>query len=141
MKKKLVCAYVIGYGIYPDKYELLKTCEDSSQTNCYVTWSSFKDGYVPEKNLMLIGKTCVNPVSWKTDTLPATGHGGVFLKQNRKKPYESTASIHNNYLWVKTKLPIVKPFKVLHLVDINMFWYDIRKNAALRVSEYFKREN
>jgi hypothetical protein len=41
-------------------------------------------------------------------------------------------------LWVKTKTPIVQNWKVMHLVDFNLYWFEIRKNVALRVAEYFK---
>jgi hypothetical protein len=30
---------------------------------------------------------------------------------------------------------------VLHLVDYNLFWWDIRKNVALRVEEYLKKNH
>ncbi|MDB5227785.1 MAG: hypothetical protein JWN78_1978, partial [Bacteroidota bacterium] len=139
MKKKLVCAYVVGFGIYPEKYELLKPCADSTEINCYVTWSSYKDGYIPKKDLMLIGKTCVNPISWKMDTLPATSSCGVFLNLNRKKCYRSTARIKDNYLWVKTNMPVIRHVNIMHFVDFNLFWYDVRNNARLRVNEYLKK--
>ena len=72
MKQKLVCAYSIGYGIFPKEYQLLKPCADSMQTQCYVTWSSFKEGYTPKSDSKLVGEVCVNPITWTLDTMPAT---------------------------------------------------------------------
>ena len=140
MKQKLVCAYVIGFGIYPEKYELLKPCNDALATNCYVTWSSFKKGYTPENVNMLFGKICVNPISWKTNNEKATSKSGILLNLNRKKLFKSEVQIKENYLWVKTNMLIVRKINVMHLADYNLYWYDIRKNVADRVTEYWKKK-
>ena len=141
MKEKLVCAYAIGYGIYPDAYEVLKPCPAAEATNCYVTWASFKDKFVPNEDTLLYGRVCVNPISWKMDTLVAEANCGVLLTLSKTKPFRTKARIKNNYLWVKTSLPFVQGWKVMHLVDYNLFWYEIRKNASLRVAEYLKTRN
>lgn len=140
MKQQLVCAYIIGFGVFPEWYSVLTPCNQSAETNCYITWASFKRGYVPEKGSMLVGKTCVNPISWTTDTLSATTSGGMLLSVKAKKRFKTTAQIHNNYLWVKTNAPFVQTWKVLHLMDYNLYWMDIRKNVAFRVAEYLKKK-
>jgi hypothetical protein len=140
MKKKLVCAYIVGYGIFPEWYSVLTPCKEATETNCYITWASFKRGYVPEQGSLLVGKTCVNPISWTIDTIPASTSGGMLLSVKAKKRFKSTAQIHNNYLWVKTNAPFVQTWKVLHLMDYNLYWMDIRKNVALRVAEYLKKK-
>ena len=138
MKEKLVCAYVIGYGIYPDAYEVLKPCAEATATNCYVTWASFKDKFVPSEDTLLYGRVCVNPISWKMDTVSAEANCGVLITLNTKKPFHTEARIKDNYLWVKTAAPFVQGWNVMHLVDFNLYWHEIRKNAALRVQEYLK---
>jgi hypothetical protein len=138
MKKKLICAYVVGYGIFPEQYQLLKPCGNAAETNCYVTWSSFKEGYEPEEGSVLVGKVNVNPVSWKTDTVTACGKGGILLSINRKKYYCTKAKVQGGYLSVKTNMPFVRKWKVMHLVDFNLFWQEIRENVALRAAEYKK---
>lgn len=138
MKEKLVCAYVVGYGIYPAAYELLKPCENASETNCYVTWASFKNNFVADHDTLLYGRVCVNPLSWKRDTATVSANAGILLSLNKKKPFYTEAKMNGNYLWVKTKTPIVQNWKVMHLVDFNLYWFEIRKNVALRVAEYFK---
>ena len=140
MKKKLVCAYIIGYRIFPEWYSVLTPCKEATETNCYITWASFKRGYVPEQGSLLVGKTCVNPISWTIDTIPASTSGGMLLSVKAKKRFKSTAEIHNDYLWVKTNTPFVQTWKVLHLMDYNLYWMDIRKNVALRVAEYMKKK-
>ncbi len=149
-KKQLVCAYIIGIAMDAEQFETLKICENADETNCYVTWSTFKEGYdfkgkylnkklkVPLE--LLVGNVVVNPVSWTTDTLNYIGKGGILLNMNRRKPFTTHTRIHENYLWVKTNMPFVRRWDNLHLLDYNLFWHNIRENAALRVEEFLKRK-
>lgn len=141
MKEKLVCAYIVGYAVYPEQYQLLTPCENPQETNCYVTWSTFKDGFAyPDDSLdLLVGKVAVNPISWKIDTVPTTGMGGFLFNMNRKKPFITTARLHNNWLWVKTNATIFRRHNIMHLLDYNLFWYDIRHNAQVRVDAYLQK--
>ena len=138
MKSKLVCAYVVGYEVNRESYQLLTPCSVATETNCYVTWSTFKDGYEYNDVLRYFGNVCVNPVSWKTDTSRVSSCGGVLLNVNKKKKFTTEAHINGTYLSAKTNLTFMKKKNVLHLVDYNLFWWDIRKNASLRVQEYLK---
>jgi hypothetical protein len=135
-RDRLVCAYVIGFGIYPAQYEILSPCKSATDDNCYVTWSSFKKGYTPKPGSKLYGKSCINPISWKQDTATTSGNTAVLLNISRKKPFYTEAKITDNHLEVKTKTPVVRNWKVMHLVDFNLFWHSIRKNAADRVHTY-----
>lgn len=141
MKEKLVCAYMVGMAVDPSKYEYLEPCKDSNATNCYVTWSSYKTGYeidsTKDASEILVGKVCVNPITWKMDNKEATTDGGILLSLSREKTFTTTAQIHDNYLWVKTNTILFKRKKELHLLDYNMFWHDIRANAAERLKNYF----
>lgn len=140
MKSKLVCAYLVGFGVYPNDYELLTICENAEETNCYVTWSSFKAGYnYPlSKGDYLVGEVTVNPISWKTDEQSATSKAGIFLSVKGNKCYKTIARIEKNMLWVNTKIPFVGSWNVMHLVDYNLFWHNIRKNVETRTNAYFK---
>ena len=102
MKKQLVCAYAIGYCLYPDEYEILGPCENAEEINCFVTLSSFKSGYEYKGPLKYYGGICTNPLSWKTDNQPAKGQGAILKNISRKKHFKTEATIRGNYLWVKT---------------------------------------
>jgi len=138
MQKKLVCAYIPGFAIYPEQYAVLTPCTDAGATGCYVTWASFKDGYIYDGPLDLYGKVCINPISWTMDTLSVKGQGGILLNMDKKNPFSTEARIHNNYLWVKNNMPLARHWKVLHLADFNLFWWEIRSNAEKRVNSYLK---
>jgi hypothetical protein len=137
-RKQLVCAYIVGFAVNKADYEVLELCPESKAVGCYVTWASFRHGYRYRGELPYFGNVCVNPVSWKTDSISASGRGGILLGFGKKKPYRTAARISGNLLWVKTGMPVVQVWKNKHLVDFNLFWYDIRKNARERVNAYLK---
>lgn len=138
MKEKLVCAYIVGYAIYPEEYEVLTPCKNATETNCYVTWSSFDENfYYPDTAKdFLVGKLIINPITWTTDTTEAVGEGAFLFRLNRKHLYKTNARIHHNMLWVDTKVPFFRRTNTLHILDYNLFWHDIRKNVKLRVESY-----
>ena len=138
MKAKLVCAYVVGFEINQSSYSILKSCDSPTQTECYVTWASFKSGYIPEQWIKLFGDVCVNPISWTRDSISVKSQGGILFNLNKRKRFIAEASVHQNYLWVKTNMPFVRNRDIMHLVDYNLFWFDIRKNAKQRVEDYLK---
>lgn len=139
MKAKLICAYAVGFEIRRETYQVLKPCEDASETNCYVTWSTFRDGYEYKGGLPYYGDVCVNPISWKTDTVRTFTKESVLLNVNRRKKFSTEAHISGHHLAAKTNLLFMRHKDILHLVDFNLFWMDVRRNAALRVSEYEKK--
>jgi hypothetical protein len=138
LKKRLVAAYVIGYGFNEKMYKNLKPCENALQTGCYITWASFKDGYEPGPSV-LYGNVCVNPVSWSRDTIAidkSKSIGGLLLNFNKEYKQACATQVHHGLLWVKTDIPIVRNFNIMHIADYNLFWYDIRKNVKDRINAY-----
>ena len=145
MKQQLVAAYIVGFAVFPEDYELLEPCEQATDNHCYITWASYQKDYYPSKknklSQHLLGNVCINPVSWTRDTLMTTGKGAFLLNINKKK-YKVKCQIKDNYLWVDTNMTFFKRKKTLHTIDYNLFWYDIRENAKIRVDNYIlKNEN
>ncbi|MEX0810707.1 MAG: DUF3089 domain-containing protein [Chitinophagales bacterium] len=140
LQKQLVCAYLVGYAVYKDDYPEIKVCAQATETGCYVSWSSFKEGYFyPDTTQdILVGEVSVNPISWTTDTASASGDIAVLLKPQKKKRYYTEARIKNDMLWVDTKLLFVRRFNTMHVVDYNLYWDSIRKNVATRVEEFLE---
>lgn len=142
MKTKLVCAYVVGSKIYKEEYEILTPCNDSTETNCYVTWSSFKEGFSDESVIKKYsGNVCVNPVSWKTDSLTYTTNNSVFRNINSGNQFTTQVRVTGSHLSVKADNLWVMSVNVLHDFDFNLFWFDIRKNVSQRVDAYFENLN
>lgn len=140
-KAKLVCAYIVGFAVYPDEYKYLKPCENAEETNCYVTWASFKNGYeYPGVGYdFLVGDVCVNPISWTRDTLWAKSKTSIFISIESGKKYLVEARIKDNLLWVKSKAPFLGLIKNKHFLDFNLFWYNIRENVALRSKVFLSK--
>ncbi len=139
-KEKLVCAYLVGFGVYPKDYTVLSLCQNATETNCFVSWSSFKEGfeYKLSDGDFLVGDTSINPISWTTDTSTAESKSSILLSIKGNKKYSTKARIKDNMLWVDTKTPFVKSWNIMHMVDYNLFWYNIRENVADRVDSYLK---
>jgi hypothetical protein len=141
LQKKLVAAYVVGYGLDESMYKSLKPCDNPTQTGCYITWASFKKGYEPIKS-GLYNTVCVNPVTWNRDTIAvdrSQSLGAILLDFNKKYDGACGTQIHKHYLWVDAHVPILNSWTVLHVADYNLFWYDIRKNVHDRVQAYLKK--
>lgn len=141
LRHRLVCAYVVGFGITDTMFQNLKPCGNSGETGCYVTWASFKYGYEPV-NSPLYGNICVNPVTWNSDTVyvdASKSIGSLLLSFNKEYPHACATQIHHHHLWVQTSLPFLRRMRNLHIADYNLFWFDIRKNVADRVQSFMKK--
>jgi hypothetical protein len=141
LRKRLVAAYVVGFGFDESLYKNLKPCDKPTQTGCYVTWASFKKGYDPVHS-PLYGTVCVNPVTWTRDTINvdrSKSMGAILLDFNKTYAQACETEIHHHYLWVKAHMPFVGSWTNLHIVDYNLFWFDIRKNVKDRVQAFLKK--
>ena len=146
LQKQLVCAYIIGLSVPTNYFSSLKPCADSSATGCFVSWRTFREGYLPYyvKN-ETTSSSVVNPLTWRMDELPATrkeNKGSVLL--NYKKIYRHTngARITNGVLWInKPKVPFgfVYNRKNYHAGDINLFYLNIRENIEVRKKQFFSQ--
>lgn len=138
-KHRLVAAYIVGISVFEKEYKFLSPCENPEDTHCYMTWASYQKNYFPnDKNLLslyLRGDVCVNPVSWKRDENEAIGKGGFIMNLSKRK-YKVKCQAKNNYLWVDTNMTFFRRKHILHTVDYNLFWHDIRENASVRVNHY-----
>jgi hypothetical protein len=141
LRNRMVAAYVIGFAIDTAMYKVLEPCRNENETGCYITWASFKKGYVPDA-VALYGNVCVNPLTWTSSLEPAAkvcSKGAILLNFNKKYTNNVCTEIHDNYLWVENSLPIVSGMNVLHIADYNLFWYDIRENVKKRVDAFLKK--
>ena len=59
MKARLVCAYIVGYEIDTLNYSIISPCSNATETNCYVTWSTFKDEFQYKDKLHYFGNICI----------------------------------------------------------------------------------
>ncbi|WP_375437343.1 DUF3089 domain-containing protein [uncultured Hymenobacter sp.] len=146
LRRQLVAAYLIGFHVQPNEYQVLKPCQDSTQTNCYVAWNSVEWGF---DYLPFQGGVAVNPLTWKTDTLAAPASlnlGGTPHAFNRLDTAVVDAKVHNGLVWLHTPKPLGYPRFLLpgrpelrhsfHIADYALYYMNIRQNAMARVRAY-----
>ncbi|MBT8188560.1 MAG: DUF3089 domain-containing protein, partial [Croceitalea sp.] len=105
LAEKLIAAYLVGMPVKKSDFEAIPICDDPDQTNCYVSWRSYKKGARPKGDW---GKgndiAVVNPITWTTQNKPSEmeEHKGIVLgKFNKIYPKKTKAQVANNVLWVK----------------------------------------
>ena len=143
LSKQLVAAYAIGYTITESMYTDLKICNSPTETGCFISWMSFKKGYEPTGVFSMLAQS-VNPLTWTTDKAMVGKEkslGSVGIKFGKKFLNRTSAEIHDNkrggtILWVKTKVPLLRLLNNMHIIDYNLFWFDIRQNVKDRINAY-----
>lgn len=146
LRRQLVAAYLVGYKVKPEEYQVLRPCEDSTQTGCYVCWNAVEWGneYPP-----FDGGVAVNPLTWTRDTVTAPAYlnlGGVPNSFNKADKRIVDAKVHNGLVWIHPPQREGYPRFLLpgrpelrhsfHIADYSLFYYNIRQNAEARVRTY-----
>ncbi|UYZ62979.1 DUF3089 domain-containing protein [Hymenobacter weizhouensis] len=146
LRRQLVAAYLVGYHVQPDEYQVLRPCEDSTQTGCYVSWNTVEWGHEYKP---FVGGVAVNPLTWIRDTAtapPWLNLGGVPYAFNKVDKRIVDAKVHNGLVWVHPPQREGYPRFLLpgrpelrhsfHIVDYALFYFNIRQNAEARVRSY-----
>lgn len=143
LRSQFVAAYIVGLTVNQGMYRQLRMCESADETGCYLSWMSYKEGTMPDWEYHLTTE-CVNPLSWKTDTLEVSRDanlGTVVLNAKRVKKHATSARIFRKegemeILWVRTRAPWFQVMKNLHVADYGLFYMDIRANVHQRIAAF-----
>ena len=148
LQSQLVAAYIIGLPVFENYFSVLKPCTDSSATGCFVTWRTFKEGYIaPFVQKELKKAIVINPLTWRTDTSLAPSElnkGGMLRNFNKLIPGLVHAQIHGNVLWVNKPHffgGIFIKTKNYHVVDYNFFYENIRENVGVRIQSFLNHHH
>lgn len=143
LRKKLVAAYAVGYGIKKNSFKNIPASDSASQTGCLICWNATRWG-VPADKYFGDNLECVNPLTWKRDNVssPASMNlGSVPYGFKRIDIGYADAKISSaGLLWVnkKPRQGYVNG-KRYHVLDYNLFWMNIRENVKLRTESYFQK--
>ena len=144
LSNKLICAYIVGLGVPCNYFSVLQPCRNSTETNCFVTWRTFREGYIPDYVEDEKGQTwSTNPLSWSMSDTPVSrkeNNGAVLFKFNKLYKKTNGARNHNGIVWTnrpKFFYGIFMRTKNYHAGDINLFYYSIRKNVRDRIEAYW----
>jgi len=141
LRQRMVAAYVIGLTVNDAMFKNLKMCDSPEQTGCFIGWMTYKEGFFPEWDYHKTTE-CVNPLTWKRDTLLAPRElnvGAVVFNPKRVKRQKTSARITHSegeLLWVRTRAPWFQLMRNLHVADYGLFYMDIRANVKERVGRF-----
>ena len=146
LEKRLIAAYVIGMPPVKTVRIKLPVCTDSTQTGCYVAWNTFTEDF--RQQFSFLGRSeleTVNPLTWKTSGsvgLNAMHKGAVVDDFNSVRAHVLSTQIRSNKLVISSDSDAIEiPDRIerLHVLDINLFYVDIRDNLRTRVAAYKKK--
>ena len=143
LANKLVCAYIIGLGIPLTYFSVLEPCKNAKDINCFVTWRTFKEEYLPDYVRQEKEETwCVNPLSWSLSDSAISrkqNPGAVLYNFNKACKHTNGARNYNGVLWTNRPRFFYAIFmrrKNYHAGDLNLFYYSIRRNVRERIEAY-----
>ncbi len=148
LRKKLVAAYLIGYRIRRDSIKNIPPSDSALQTGCYISWNSVRWGGLKGKMASHFSGVCINPLSWKQDTLyysDSLNRGSIVFswryKNKRIEPYLIGAACRGGELWIRnpSKAHVFSIGGSYHLFDYSLFYMNIRNNVAKRIKSYIDK--
>jgi hypothetical protein len=143
LQKQLVAAYLVGMPIDFDAFQHIYPCRSATELSCFCSWNTYSEGHYPDNYMeKLYRAVATNPINWTINGTPATAaenKGGVGLDYNLL-PNASNAQSHRGMVWIDKPNVDVPPIflfmKNWHIADYNLFWVNVRENAALRVEKF-----
>jgi hypothetical protein len=150
LKKQFVCAYIVGWA-YEQPFSSIMPCDSASQIGCVnnwqtTRWNTKRKNHFPNKMVFKPSVSCVNPITWKRDTVYASRDknlGGLPLFMRKIHPKVSDAQIRDNLLWVHhpRKLGYISWMLHYHFFDYNLFYLNVRENVDLRIKTHLNQLN
>ena len=137
----LVAAWIVGWPVRKDAFETIPLCATADQTGCFVSWRSFRHGYVPKRYVHGDSIACINPLLWTPEERPAPpglNEGAVPRSFDRLWPGLVGAQVHEGLLWVRLPGGILLMRRNYHIADYNLFYVNVRKNAMQRVARFLE---
>ena len=144
LQKDLVAAYLIGAQIKTTDFKYLKPLESNIKTGGYVSWNTYKKNKYPKKyDEWFKGGVVINPITWDlSKESNILDHEGLLYIDNNKYSKSVKVYLTDGLLWTSVpKVPnrlFLRFIKNYHYADINLFWFDIQKNAVERVNSWVK---
>ncbi|MFT6938832.1 MAG: hypothetical protein ACJASN_000307, partial [Cyclobacteriaceae bacterium] len=143
LQHSLVAAYLIGMPIKADQFAELPPCEDALQTECWISWNTFRKGHYPESFAITYDNALsTNPLNWTIDDTYAPreeNRGGVLRNFEKIVPRVNGAQNYKGVLWVEKPHFLGRIFlrtKRYHIADYNLFYMNIRSNVKDRVGQF-----
>lgn len=144
LQDRLVAAYIPGRAIPVGRFTSIKPSSDPSQTGVWASWCTFADGYFPNNyERYYKGALATNPLTWNSSPAYAPkelNKGGVGFKFTFV-PNLADARSMDGILWIKKPYVTGRVWvriKNWHRADLNLFYQNVRENAAVRVASFLR---
>jgi hypothetical protein len=151
LQKRFVAGYLIGSGLHGGDLKL-PLCAGAAQTGCLVNWNAVTQAVADERKAKMPDEpptACINPLTWTIDgAAPASANLGAIHGQRggplgAPLPAYTGAQCDHGMLVIDTVgPPFMNPLVrggVYHIYDYNLFYMNLRANAAFRAKAFFKR--
>ena len=133
----------------------LPVCKSANEIGCMVTWRSFARGANPNSDIPFGLKPrgtplCVNPLTWERSapSAPPSANLGTiplpYLFMSRPEPDVVGAACEDGALWINPPprgilFLLAHPDGNYHAYDYELFYMNLRKDAARRTQQFFKQ--
>lgn len=136
-RRKLVAAYPIGISYDPSLVPI-PVCESAEETGCYATWNTnTADAIIKIGGGAWGNYTCVNPISWRTDGAYVANSTGGLVDGDVVYTDAQCRGLGELVVTANPKLTSMSfgPGNY-HILDVNLFYMDIRTNVQARVDRF-----
>ncbi|MEZ4942170.1 MAG: DUF3089 domain-containing protein [Saprospiraceae bacterium] len=144
LEKQLVAAYLVGWPVKQDFFQKIKPCETPEQTGCFCSWRTYERKYALKK-AHETDVVCTNPLAWNTRegaySDKSLNRGAVLRTFCVTYPALCDAEVYKGVLLCsKPKFPgsIFFRRKNYHVGDLNLYYFNVRENAALRAEAFLR---
>ena len=145
LEKQLVAAYLVGWPVKAGFFQHLKPCASPNDAGCFCSWRTWEREFglrhASEDDVI-----CTNPLIWTTaegQFAPrALNRGAVLRKFSVTYPGLCDAEVYRGILLcTKPKFPgsIFFRRKNYHVGDLNLYYFNVRENAAARAAAFGKK--
>ena len=141
LQGQLVAAYLVGMPVPKDYFKHLKPCENERDIHCFMAWRAYRRGTLPDA---WTGDQylATNPLNWSIDgdyAEESLNQGSIFRNFNKIYKGRVNAEAHDGFIWTnrpKFAWSFLFTRKNYHIIDYNLFYFNVQKNAALRTREF-----
>jgi len=148
LRKKLVVAYLIGMPIQESTFTEIPPGGSPSQTGCFLCWSTFGWGISPNYfQESYRTSVCTNPLTWDKNEVYGGFQmhlGSVPLNFRRIDKQILDTKCEYGVIWIHNRKKLsymALPVKNYVIMDLNLFYMNIRENLKLRINNYFNTRN
>ncbi len=145
LESQLVASYIVGWPVKDSYFTSLQPCITPEQTDCFCSWRTWERNY-GLKNAFETDVVCTNPLLWtNSENIYAPKNlnlGGVIRPFEKIYPEITDAEVYKGILLAqkpKFKGSILFRRKNYHIGDLNLYYLNVRENAAERTKAYLRR--